>query len=141
MSGINVLAKCQECGAVFILMFILFAFMFIVYLIGKWVERFKNKDSRTAEVSKKVIELKTEVDLIYRILGGEKIAPSNGHSEPFQGDVNNIVAKVELQFACHIGSKEEAKSFLEDELFSSAIVKLNSVEILQGTVYGNGVKF
>ncbi len=56
-------------GSVFVLVAILLAVFYLIYLFGQWKEKFKNQDDKISEVrtiSDKVIRLETKVDLIYQ---------------------------------------------------------------------------
>jgi len=55
-------------SSVFVLLGILVCAFFVIYKVGKWSEKFKHHDSKITKIenlSEKVVELKTKVDLIY----------------------------------------------------------------------------
>lgn len=62
-------------SSVFILMLILITTMYTIYLIGKWVEKFKHHDEKITKIESladKVLVMGTKVDLIYDNTLGSK---------------------------------------------------------------------
>lgn len=80
-------------SSVFVLILILLSSMFTIYLVGKWVEKFKNQDDKITgvqNISEKVIELKTKVDLIYQYVNPHRTTMS--HSPISLTDIGKDIA-------------------------------------------------
>lgn len=127
-------------SSVFILFIILAIVMLVIYRIGGWTEKFKNQDDKITgiqNISEKVIELKTKVDLIYQFTNPQRPVMSQsplsltliGTQIVDEIEANKILDKYILKLTKEV-ERSNPKNAYDIQIASMNVVKSEMIKLL-----------